>query len=71
MLTVRMGGGAPTAAFSFEPFKLKTVLGGMKKDTGGQVVSATSMFGFFALNGQKVNRFISQIYMCVCYSLYL
>merc|ERR1711871_582913 len=55
--TANTTGSAPESAFAFEPFKVRTVLSssknGPKKNSAGEIVSATATFGFYALADQK------------------
>merc|ERR1711871_1780756 len=55
--TANTTGSAPESAFAFEPFKVRTVLSssknGPKKNSAGEIVSATATFGFYALSDNK------------------
>jgi len=52
-------GDAPDSAFEFEPFKISSVaaskdLGGPKRDSAGKIISASALFGYYALASDPI-----------------
>jgi predicted RND superfamily exporter protein len=48
------GDDAPEGAFEFEPFPLNKALGGIERDTNGDITRATTAFGYHALNEDPI-----------------